>query len=217
VTVVRLRVEGETHWEFAHDLPVLWPWLFDPEAITESRRLHATVFDAAERFAARREIVGGLPPFDTLLAPFAGLTPDRFPRALGHDPDAVLMLELAALESGRPYQHERASARWMEFESACRLRRREDALTLWETAVLSPLVIHGGLQRDALALAARAEAMGLGRGAHDRATALVWLLFGRPVSRAAKAQTFEWIEAMAAHPPVAFIPKRAWWKRLFGG
>ncbi|MBI1292847.1 hypothetical protein GC173_16665 [bacterium] len=211
----QLLLDGRSQWEFDHDLPVLWPWLFDAATITEARRLHSTVFDAGNRFAERRAKASRLPVFRDLLAPFSEVTADRLPRLLDAHPDAVLSLDLAPVESQRPYRHEAASGAWQRFEAACLAANDAAARATWEEAILSPLVIHGQPQRDALALAARAETMGLGRQGQDRATALVLLLFGQPVSRQAKALNHQWAEAALTNPAVAFKQRKPWWR--FGG
>lgn len=212
----RLAIDGVAHWELDHDLPVLWPWLFDPAAITESRRLHATVHEAAGRFTDRRLRVSKLGETIAFIHAFADLTPDRFPRAMDARPDTVVMLDLGPLEAQRPYDHASKSSQWMAFERACEQNDKYAALSAWEEASMSPLRLHGSVQRDALGLAARAEAFGLPRTGSGRAQALVWLLFGKPITRPAKALNHQWVEQIALWKAVGFVPRKPWWSRLLG-
>jgi len=213
--LLQLKLDGQPAWEFDYHLPALWPWLFDAGAITESRRLHSTVYDAAVRFQEAAARLQTTPDFQALAAIFReDLRPDRFARALDAPPDALLSLDLRSLEEQRPYQHEKASEHWEHFFTACARGDEATAREEWQQAALNPLAVHGGTQRDALALAARAEELGLDR--QDRAQALVWLLFGQPVSRPARALNHVWAERAAELPAAHYVPKRPWWRRVAG-
>lgn len=208
----RLSIEGRPAWELEHFLPPLWLWFFDPAAITESRRLHATLFDGAARFQDQHRRATGSPFFADLLAPFAGIRPDKWHRDLGEKPDAILMLDLAELERTRPYRHETAAARMETFLAACESGDDRAALRTWEDAVLCPLPFTGGKQRDAIMLAARAEEFRLAR--EDRAEALVWHLMGRPVSRAARGLNHDWTALARGVACARYLPRRPLWRRL---
>ncbi|CAN5239287.1 hypothetical protein BH09SUM1_BH09SUM1_25710 [soil metagenome] len=205
MALLQLKLGGATAWEFDHDLPVLWPWLFDAKAITESRRLHNTVFDAAERFHSHGGKLAGHEYFSSITAIFDDIRPDQFPRDLNAPPDEILSLDLSELEAQRPYSHEANAAAWDAFFAAPSLEK-------WNEAKLNALTLRGGVQRDALALAARAEELFHDRS--ERAKALVHLLFGRPVSRPARALTHNWIERAERFPAAMFTPKIPIWRRL---
>ncbi|MCC5877621.1 MAG: hypothetical protein JJU11_15480 [Candidatus Sumerlaeia bacterium] len=202
-----LKVAGSDAWQFHHDLPVFWPWLFDGTTITESRRLHTTVFDAADRFAARMEQLGRLPYFSPISRAFEEIRPDQFPRALGVNPDTLITLDLGEVERRRPYDHEAATAYWAVFFQQCDRGELGGALAAWEKATLSPLRFAGGQQHDARALAAAAVEMRLTTSSQDRARVLAQLLFGVPHSRPAKALTHQWSERLSDFPPVHFTEK----------
>jgi hypothetical protein len=191
-----------------HHLPILWPWLFERSAITESRRLHATAFQAGESFLRRREAAERLPLLAELVQPFEEIRPDQFPRALSQHPDALVRYDAAELEAQRPFRVEQHFARWESLLSG----GAEDLVIHWEATVLSPLSLYRAPDRMALALAARAEEFGLDR--RERATALIWLLFGQPVSREAKALHHAWVERAAEHPGVSWRKPAGWWRRL---
>ncbi len=212
MSTIRILANGQPAWEFQHHLPVLWPWLFDPAGITESRRLHATVFDAGARFADLAAIASNDAYIAEWLAPFEELRADGLPNHLDLPPDAVLRLDLAPLEHARPYRHEAAAEHWESFFAACPTGRQTAALAAWESAALNPLVPTGGTQQDALMLLARADEMAL--APDDRAAAMVRLLFGHPASRAARALEFRWIERARRHPAALYSPRRPWWSRL---
>jgi len=212
---MELRLDGEAAWELDYHLPVLWPWLFDLGAITESRRLFSTVFDAAARFEERVALLTASAYFSAIAGVVAEeLHPDQFPRALGVQPDAILSLDLREFENQRPYKYEAAALLWQEFFTAVQARDEGTARELWVKASLSPLVLSGGKQRDALMFAARAEELGLDR--RDRAQALVWLLFGQPASRAARSLEHRWTARAGELPAAHYSPKKRWWKRLGG-
>lgn len=200
-------------WGWDHDLPVLWPWLFEAHRITESRRLHNTVLDAGALFSARLARCRDTGPWGAMAAALDGITPDRFFRELDVPPDTVLRLDLAPLEARRPYRHEEASARWEEFWTASEAGNRPAASAAWEAATLNPLRPSGRVQRDAEALARLALQCGFPR--RERARALVYLLFGEPLSRPAKALTFKWVEEAEQLPAVAYRETIAWWRMLF--
>lgn len=206
----RLSIDGRTAWELEHFLPPLWLWFFEPSAITESRRLHTTLFEGADRFQQLLRRARATPFFAELFAPFAEIRPDKWHRDLGEKPDAILMLDLAELERTRPYRHETAVARMESFLLAC--ETGGDALKLWEDAILSPLPFTGGKQRDAIMLAARAEEFRL--PPEDRAEALVWHLMGRPVLRSARALNHDWTEKARDLPCARYVPRRPLWRRL---
>lgn len=209
---IHLKIDEIPAWRFEHWMPVLWPWLFDGRSITEARRLHSTVFDAAVRFDERRRLTAGSPSLGPYLALFERIRPDAFAQALGTRPDAVISLDLFPLESSRPYNHVRSTAGWERFFSACRSGEDASAVLAWEDASLTRLHLDGRRMHDARLLAGLAEGFGLERT--DRAQPLVWLLFGLPVSRPAHALTHEWLEAAASLPSVAPIPRVPFWQRL---
>ena len=209
-----LRIEGKVHWEMNHFLPVFWPWLFDPHALTESRRLHTTLLEAGDRFEQHRRRLAPLPYFQALADLFDDLRVDRFPRAIGEQPDAVLSLDLAELEGQRPYRHEVATERWGSFFEAVDRADQKAAVERWNEAILNPLHLYGGQQNDARGLAARALELGLSR--ESRAAALAIYLFGHPVSRAAKAMHHGVVERAQELPAVAFVAKPSLWKATIG-
>lgn len=209
-----LNINGEPAWTLTHDLAPLWSWMFEPSSITESRRLHNTLFDAAVRFDDLRRRTEPLPRFHEFLAVFEEITPDRFARELKAQPDAILSMSVENAETSRPYQHEEASKSWETFFEACEARDEEGASRAWEHAILSPLAIRGTQQHDARLLAGLALEMGLER--EDRARALVWSLFGRPGSHEARALTETWVARAESLPSVAWKPKRTFWNWLRG-
>ena len=211
--VNELQIDGETAWRMDHDLPPLWAWLFDPRSITESRRLHNTLFDAATRFQANAARAAQIDAWAPYLSIFEEIRPEEFSRVLGKPPDAILRLDLAALEGSRPYRHEQAAREWDRFFAAAESGDRATARDAWEEAVLSPLSFTGGRQRDARALALLARGFGLPE--NRRAEALAWSLFGRPATRRAELLTAAWIERANELSSVGYTRKLPWWRKLF--
>jgi hypothetical protein len=209
-----LRIEGNVGWEFDYHLPALWPWLFDPESITESRRLHATAFAAAENFQRCRSRLANLPWLQELTGILERIEPENFARDLNTHPDAVISLDLMLFENERPYVHETAADRWEQFFRAAERGDRRGALEFWQQATLNPLVLYGSRQQDARALSARAQEFGYDR--EDRGRALVTCLFGRPVSRPAMALAHRWTEAAQRLEAVGYREKKPWWARMTG-
>lgn len=213
--VNELRIQGKVAWRMDHHLPALWLWLFDWNAITESRRLHATAFDAAEHFQGRAARVAADPELAALVAPFAEeLRPDRFPRELGIPPDGIISLDLAPLEAQRPFRLEAAAERWEACFAAAEHAKPARALRQFEQASGGPLHFTGARPNDARMLSARALELGLER--EERARALLWMLFGQPVTPAARALTFAWTERAQTHPAVGYEVPATWWRRLLG-
>ena len=208
-----LDVAGKPAWAWQHDLPVLWPWLFDAAALTEARRLHTTALDAGALFREHATRCGGLPPWNGLLNVMDRISADTFFRELDVPPDTLLRLDLAPLEARRPYRFEQAAEQWRFFRSACEHRDAATAAEAWRKATLNPLRLSGNPRTDAVALSKLAERHGYSR--HDRARIVVHLLFGRPVSRAATALTHRWIERAEQLPAAAYREKIAWWRLLF--
>lgn len=209
-----ITINANPVWRYRHFLPVVWPWFFDAGRITESHRLHDTVFEAAERFAARREAMAKCAYFEPLALVLAGVEADSFARAMNESPDAIISLDLGEFIRQRPYDHAAASAAWDRFFAACQRDDASAAMVAWERAVLNPLVWFGETQRDALALAARASELEL--PSDKRAEALVRLLIGEPVTRPAMALQFAMIEAARAHPAIAFRQVAPLWRRIWG-
>lgn len=205
--ICRLLVENDSAWELDHDVPVLWPWFFEAGAITESRRLHTTLFDGAARFQERLLLAGQLEYFRALPEVFEEIRPDLFPRAMGAPPDAVLSLDLSQLEARRPYRHEEKARRWREFFAACREGDQKAALPALEQATLSSLRLTGHLQRDAIHLAARAREQRRETTANGRQSALIELLMGSPASRPARALHHGWVERAGSFPPARFTER----------
>lgn len=214
-----LQVAGSDAWRCHHDLPVFWPWLFDGATITESRRLHSTVFDAADRFATRLERMARLEYLSPIARAFEEIRPDHFSRALDVKPDTLISLDLGEVERRRPYNHDTATASWEAFFHACDRGDLKGAITAWDRASLSPLRFTGGRQHDARALAALAVNMQRTTTSQDRALVLTHLLFGEPHSRAAKALTHQWSGRLSDFSPVHFTEKvtpiRAILRRFF--
>lgn len=196
-------VDGEIAWTMNHHLPPLWAWLFDPASITESRRLHNTLFQAASRFQELAVRTRSNREFGRYAALFEEIVPDRFSRELKLPPDAIITLNLADLEALRPYRHEEYAARWEAFFQAC--EAGENAASAWEGAIFSPIRLKGSRQHDARLLGGLAEGIGLPRA--DRARALVWTLFGRPQTHAARALSETWIEKAQSHPAIEYRPR----------
>jgi hypothetical protein len=147
MATILLQVEGETAWELNHCLPVLWPWFFEPASITESRRLHSTVFEAADRFHRQVARTAGVAWAGEIAGLFEEVRAEQFFRSLGCSPDAILSMDLAELERARPYNHERASEAWERFFAVCAEGDGKGAGEAWEFAVLSPLVLTGSASR----------------------------------------------------------------------
>lgn len=207
-----LFVDGQPAWEFDHHLPVFWPWLFEPSSITESRRLHNTLLDAGDRFRQLRSRIAKSSRYEPVAALFHELSPDGFAKALGQPPDSVLMLEVGRIEERRPFSFAKSCGEWEAFFKACEGGQENEADRHWEEAALSPLRFRGNNQLDAVAIVAHAEALGLERD--ERGRALIWLLFGRPVSRAAKALNHTWIERAEELDFIRFRPRIRWWQRI---
>ncbi len=212
---VKITIEGSLAWEFYHQLPCLWLWMFDWKCITESRRLHSTVYESAAQFEDLLGRVRKAPAVYQYLEIFEEIRPDIFPRELDTNPDAIMALDLAELEAERPFKYETAVAHWREFFRACDHGDEEAALICWEKAVLSPFVPSGGKQRDALLIKSIGKDLRLPD--NERAKTLVWCLYGEPVSRPAKALASKWVNRAERLPAVGFQPSLPWWKRLFTG
>lgn len=208
-----LKLDDAVAWQLDHHVPSLWLFLFDAEAITESRRLHTTVFDAAVRFDELRKATRALPFAADLLAPFEEIVPDRWSRELGVSPDAVLSLDVGRIERSREFKHDELAVLRERWAVAATHGDHREAVTIWEAMQVGPLAFAGGRERDAIGLSARAEEFGL--GPRERAEALVWLLFGRPVSRGARSLSMAWIERAREHPAVNLYSRPAWWRQLF--
>lgn len=210
----RLLVEGEPAWESDHDVPVLWPWFFSFAAITESRRLHTTLFDGSGRFQERLALAGRIAYLEALPGIFEEIRPDHFPRAMDAPPDAVVSFDLSALETRRPYSHGEKSRAWDGFFIHCAERDTRAALDALGLATLTSLRLTGNQQRDAIDLAARASEHGLETTPAGRGTALIHLLMGRPASRPARALTHEWIQRAGTFPPARFTSRPSPLRRL---
>lgn len=216
MSTVELTVDGEVAWRFDHWMPVLWPWSFSADGITESRRLHTTLFEAGERFEVCRAGVAGDPYLAALVGVFVGLDATSLPRALGARPDAVLRLDIALFEQSRPYRFEERAARWQAFFAAAGSSPPDTAAALrqWERASLNPLRLFAEQQQDARSLAAQAQELGLDR--EQRGEALVRCLFGHPVSRPARALHHVWCHNAGGLPAIAHRARRPWWRRITG-
>ena len=207
MAILQLQIDGKTAWQMNHDLPILWPWLFDFGGITESRRLHATALDGADLLHRRLAQLAQLEYFAPITRAFEESRPDLLPRSLDCRPDAIISLDLSRLEAQRPYSHERSSNAWNQFFRCCDQRKLPEALDAFDQATQTPLRFTGGRQRDALMLAARAREAGLATTRHGRSRALCHLLFGIPVSRPAKSLCLAWEERLGDFAPAHFVEK----------
>lgn len=210
-----ITINANPVWRYRHFLPVVWPWFFDAARITESHRLHDTLFEAGVRFVARRDAMAKCAYFARLAEVLGAIEADSFARTLNESPDGIITLDLGEFARQRPYNHDAVSAGWDKFFAACERNNTPAAIAAWESAVLNPLVWFGGTQRDALALAARASELEL--PPEKRALALVRLLIGEPITRPAIALHYRMIEAASAHPAIAFRAATPLWRRILGG
>ncbi|MCC6546489.1 hypothetical protein IT570_04910 [Candidatus Sumerlaeota bacterium] len=211
---LQLHVENRPAWEMHHHLPMLWPWFFKVETITESRRFFSTLLDAAELFGGNVAATQANPYLARTLGIFEEVRTENFFRQLGEPPDAILSLDVAMLERERHYSVENAAREWKGFFAAIAEGNEKQAFGHLERATLSPLLLTGNHARDTLALRSATDVLGLGD--QDRAAALVQLLMGRPVSRAAKALNVLWVERAARLPIAEFKERRGIVGRLFG-
>lgn len=204
-----LTIDGTPAWQLDYYLPILWPFFFEPESITESRKLYTPIFDAAERHVQTRQQVQNIQRYRDIWSLFEELSPDYFPREMKARPDSIMALELARLEEVRPFQFEVRMAHWRQFLAACQEGNSTSAQQSWEEAALNPLRLTGMNQNDARALSARAQEFGL--APEDRASGLMICLMGTPVSPAARALHHLWRERAEALPPCRLRKKKPWW------
>jgi len=214
MTIIRLHIDDVPAWESHHDLPMLWPWFFRVEAITESRKFFATLFDAADSFQCNLARTKENSYLHAIFGIFEEIRADDFPQQLGEKPDAIFSMSVGEFERDRRFSVEQAARHWKEFFAGIEANDAKGTYQSLEDATRSPLILGGNRTRDALALRSATAALGLRD--EQRAAALVQLLMGRPVSRAAKALNVRWMER-AAHLPIAeFKERRGIVGRLFG-
>ena len=191
MATLQLKVNDDVAWQWDYQLPVLWPWLFDGERITESRRLFTTAFDGADRFASTVSTVEPSPRLHEMLSLFSEITPQDFPRYLDRDPHAILSLDLSSLEEQSRFRWDELRKAWTDFVEHARVGKEQQALEAFRRASYSSLELRLSPQMGGLELAARAREVGLEGQA--RAEALIRFLFGEPVSRPAKALHHQWV------------------------
>lgn len=211
LALCQLQINDEPAWELDHWVPVLWPWLFDAARITESRRLHATAHESASRFQERADAARTVPFLAPIMEIFEEITPQDFFRELRANPDAVLSWDLSLIEERRPFRIEEAAAHWQKFDAALADKNHDKAISLFAHAQLNPLALRGVQQLDAHELGAHALNLELSR--EQRAEALTWLLFGKPVSRPAKTLTARWLVRAEGVPAVKLKRLKPWWRK----
>ncbi len=188
----QLMINGEVCWELEHYVPMFWPLLFMDKQITESRRLHSTLFQAASCFSEIRkrhkegEFLGSL--FDC----FGDLEPDRFSHQLKEPPDTVLTWDLTEVEQQRPYLYEDAMEKLKIFRDAAEPGSEKELLRNLNESALSPIEFTGNTRLDSLALIQGAGELRTPQ--QERGRTLITALFGNPVSIPARALSSKWVE-----------------------